>query len=78
MFYYVLYNSYFDSDPELRPTASTLLKHPFVDMTKSPFDFNAWITEAMKKREREKLEKAANHVDSDETDSDYSSEYESE
>jgi serine/threonine protein kinase len=40
----------FTIDPEMRPTATTLLEHPFTDIDISHVDFEKWSTEAMQLR----------------------------
>jgi serine/threonine protein kinase len=57
-------------DPEARPTASELLKHPFADVDPTEFDFRAWHMEVMEKKAAEDALKGDS--DSDDDSSDYS------
>ena len=66
----------FTIDPEMRPTATTLLEHTFTDIDITQVDFEKWSTEAM--RIQSELESTDSEDDSEYDDSEEDSDTESE
>jgi serine/threonine protein kinase len=60
----------FSIDPDKRPTATALLRHPYVDINVIEFDFESWCAEARGRMEAEEDDDDDDEEDDDEEDDD--------